>query len=179
MAKGKPKTSKRTGKESASSAGSSPPATVSALRAVPSVWYKIQVLVYDLRNLSKNRESENRLLGATEELYLGSPYLTAEETALVKAAIVDTSNNLSPEQRLDMQDDDDVELPPIETPQTVEQAIQRRLANFFEKRKASGDARPCGPHDVAPVYQSVFGMPKQELEDPRFINRLQRSGLAT
>jgi len=29
---------------------------------------------------------------------------------------------------------------------TVEQAIKHVLSNFFEKRRASGDSRPCGKH---------------------------------
>ena len=39
---------------------------------------------------------------------------------------------------------------------TVEEVIQTRLSNFFNKRKASGDARPCGPHDMLPIYLSVI-----------------------
>lgn len=60
---------------------------------------------------------------------------------------------------------------------TVEEAIHQRLANFFEKRRASGDSRPCGPHDMAPIYFSVFGIRKEEMQDRRFLSRVKRSGL--
>jgi hypothetical protein len=60
---------------------------------------------------------------------------------------------------------------------TVEEAIKTRLAKFFEKRRASGDSRPCGPHDMVPIYERVFGVQKSELEDERFLGRLRRSGL--
>ena len=60
---------------------------------------------------------------------------------------------------------------------TLEQAIHNRLANFFDKWGASGDSRPCGPHDMVPIYVSVLGIGKEELRDERFLGRLRRSGL--
>lgn len=60
---------------------------------------------------------------------------------------------------------------------TIEEAIKNRLANFFDKRKASGDSRPCGPHDMAPIYEKVFGISNAEIQDERFLSRLRRSGL--
>ncbi len=59
---------------------------------------------------------------------------------------------------------------------TVEDAIKGRLVGFFEKR-ASGDSRPCGPYDIAPIYESMLGIDKSELEDEKFLGRLRRSGL--
>ena len=60
---------------------------------------------------------------------------------------------------------------------TVEQAVQTKLADFFGKRKASGDARPCGPHDLVPVYTSVFGIGRNDLKEERFLSRMRRTGL--
>lgn len=60
---------------------------------------------------------------------------------------------------------------------TVEQALYYKLANFLDKRKASGDARPCGPHDMVPIYSTIFGVTKEELRDERFLGRLRRSGV--
>ncbi|KAK8043609.1 hypothetical protein PG993_006039 [Apiospora rasikravindrae] len=45
------------------------------------------------------------------------------------------------------------------------------------KRKASGDARSCGPHDLAPIYEAVFGIEKEEVQDEKFLSRLRRQGL--
>jgi hypothetical protein len=59
----------------------------------------------------------------------------------------------------------------------VEDAIKERLAGSFDKRRVSGDSRPCGPHDMAPIYESVFNVKHSELEDAQFLSRLRRSGL--
>lgn len=59
----------------------------------------------------------------------------------------------------------------------MEEAIHERLTDFFDKRRASGDARPCGPHDMVPIYATVFGIPKEQLSDERFLGHLRRSGL--
>lgn len=61
----------------------------------------------------------------------------------------------------------------------VEDTIHSRLANFFEKRRASGDARPCGPYDMGPVYKTGFGISTSDLQDERFLGRLKRQGLGT
>jgi hypothetical protein len=60
---------------------------------------------------------------------------------------------------------------------TIEEAIKSCLGNFFEKRRASGDARPCGPHDMGLIYLAVFGISKAELKDEKFLSRLRRAGL--
>lgn len=59
----------------------------------------------------------------------------------------------------------------------MEEAIYERLAGFFDKRRASGDSRPCGPHDMAPIYEKVFNIEPSELRDENFPSRLRRSGL--
>jgi hypothetical protein len=91
-----------------------------------------------------------------------APYFTAEEAARIKATKVEIP--------------DDVNAEVTET-STVEDAIISSLANFFEKRKASGDSRSCGPHDMAPVYQRVFGIEKEDIKDEKFLSRLRRVGL--
>jgi hypothetical protein len=60
---------------------------------------------------------------------------------------------------------------------TIEEAIKSCLENFFENLKASGDARPCGPHDMGPIYRAVFGITKEELRNEKFLSRLRRVGL--
>jgi hypothetical protein len=68
------------------------------------------------------------------------------------------------------------EVPTPET-MTIEAAIKSCLQDFFEKRRASGDARPCGPHDMGPIYQAVFGITKEDLKNEKFLSRLRRTGL--
>lgn len=67
--------------------------------------------------------------------------------------------------------------PVIKKSKTVEEAIYERLASFFDDRRASGDSRPCGPHDKASIYEKVFNIEPSELRDERFLSRLRRSGL--
>ena len=59
----------------------------------------------------------------------------------------------------------------------MEEAIHGAFENFAGKRKASGDARPCGPHGLLPVYCDVFGVSKDELKGEKFLSRLRRSGI--
>jgi hypothetical protein len=127
--------------------------------------YKLSVLIYDLRNIMKDHNSEVRTLSTTDELYLSLPYFTNAESAAIKTALVD---------RTDVGELDGIKL---EQNQTSEMAIKTNLATFFEKRKASEDSRPCGPHDIAPLYQKVFGIETAEIQDDRFLARLRRQGL--
>lgn len=146
--------------------------SVSVLKSNPVILYRIQMLLHDLRNVANDHSAEKRTLSTTNELYLSAPYFTPSQADLVKGAIVE-------EQETSEISDDTVSQSAdvIAKPQTVEEAIQDRLANFFEKRRASGDARPCGPHDMAPVYEGVFGIDRKELQDERFLSRLRRTGL--
>lgn len=132
--------------------------TLSDLREDRDLWYKICVLVYDLRHI-KDKISENRTLQTTDPLYISGPYFSPEEAASVKGALVDGGEGR-----------EDNKLP-------IEQAITTSLENFFEKRRASGDSRPCGPHDMVPVYLECFGIGKEEIEDERFISRVRREGV--
>lgn len=60
---------------------------------------------------------------------------------------------------------------------TIEHAIKSCLQSFFDKRRASGDVRPCGPHDMGPIYQAIFGITKEDLKNEKFLSRLRRTGL--
>ncbi|RYP64672.1 hypothetical protein DL769_006580 [Monosporascus sp. CRB-8-3] len=141
-----------------------------ALRSDPILGYKIRVLLHDLRNLAKDRAAEQRTLSTTDELYISGPYFAPEEAACVKSAIVDTVP-------VDSNDREENCLPVDIDQLRVEEAIHASLANFFDKRRASGDARPCGPHDMAPIFEAVFGISKEELLDEKFLSRLRRQGL--
>ncbi|KAK8009006.1 hypothetical protein PG991_011557 [Apiospora marii] len=135
--------------------------TTSEIVADAILGYKIRVLIYDLRNISKDTHSQRRTLQTTDELYISSPYFTPKEASIVKrATCVLEEEHQSPK-----------------PPESVETAIQKAMTNFFEKRKASGDARPCGPHDLAPIYEAVFGIEKEEVQDERFLSRMRRQGL--
>lgn len=163
--------------------------TLSVLRQELDLWYRIHVLLYDLNNVANDPSSERRICSTTNELYISEPYFTDSEAIRVRTAIVDgTLDNT--DEIIDAPANITVEAeegtPGASTSDststltedaTVEEVIHSRLSNFFVKRKASGDARPCGPHDMLPIYLSVFGVGKEGLKDEHFLSRLRRSGL--
>lgn len=130
--------------------------TLEDLRNNPDLWYKSRVLVYDLHNMSKDKTCEKRTLQTTDSSYISEPYFTADEAAAVRA--------------IRASHDDGAQM-------TLRESISTELKNFFEKRRASGDCRPCGPHDLGPVYLSCFGMEKADIQDEKFVSRVRRSGL--
>lgn len=144
-----------------------PPAetTLSTLRQDADLWFRIHVLLYDLSNIAIDLNSEKRVSSTTHELYISEPYFTDAEATRIRTALVDDAQSAS---QFGAGFDKDV---------TVEEAIHSSLSDFFDKRNASGDARPCGPHDMVPVYGRVLGIQKDELKDERFLSRLRRSGL--
>ena len=131
------------------------PSRLSDLLNDNNLHHKILTLIYDLKHMSSDKACENRTLRTTDPLYTSEPCFSPEEAMLVKSAIADDEGT------------------------TLEKRISERLENLFEKRRASGDWRPCGPHDMAPVYMSVFGIDSAELEDEKFVSRVRRSGLGT
>lgn len=151
------------------------PTTTSAMTADPNIGYKFRVLLYDFRHISKDYSSQGRILMTTDPLYISGPYFTTDEAALLKGAIVDT---WKPTYDPDSHEDCDVDIAAeYDTPMSVQETIEGCLELFFEKRRASGDSRPCGPHDMAPLYEAGFGIGKAELEEEGFLGRLRRSGL--
>ncbi|KAL6914185.1 hypothetical protein ACHAP8_008733 [Fusarium lateritium] len=74
-------------------------------------------------------------------------------------------------------DDKDLENLVLQQGKSFEDAVRAFLNSFIDKRRASGDARPCGPHHLAPMYANLFGIDMEELKDAKFLGRLRRSGL--
>ena len=145
---------------------------LSCLREDSDLWYRIQVLLYDLSKVTQDPQSDKRLSSTLHPLYTSKPYFSDSESTRILQAIIDDPPATSPPNT----SGDDSSMTLTQEP-TIEQAIYEKTANFLTKRKASGDARPCGPHDLVPIYGAIFGIPKDELEDERFLFRLRRSGL--
>ncbi|KAH0009334.1 hypothetical protein KCU78_g10781, partial [Aureobasidium melanogenum] len=152
-----------------------------ALQADQNLWYKVRVLLHDLCNIATDRAAELRTLATTDELYISAPYFTAEEAALVKNTriLAPTLTEIPEFEGSDQEVTSEPRQIRDVTPHTVtiEQAIKDCFQNFFEKRRASGDSRPCGLHDMGPIYRVVFGISKEELKDEKFLSRLRRAGL--
>lgn len=172
MAKDKTKETTSTGNQAVSANKT----TLLDLQANANLWYKIHVLLYDLCHIKSDCASEARTLCTTDELCISGPYFAPSEAAMIKGAILESSRKH--EETIDTKEDAKAESLTIKRePKTVEEAIKERLAGFFDKRRGSGDSRPCGPRDMAPIYESVFAIKHSELEDPHFLGRLRRSGL--
>lgn len=160
-----------------------------ALQENHDLWYKIKVLLYDLCNIATDRTSESRTLATTDELYISAPYFTADEAALIKSTQVPppTLHEIPEFEQFDHEqihneqdtilEETTVEENGSSSLVTIEYAIKGCLKHFFDKRRASGDARPCGPHDMGPIYLTIFGVSKEELKDEKFLSRLRRAGL--
>lgn len=58
-----------------------------------------------------------------------------------------------------------------------DEVVPALLKSFIDKRRASGDIRPCGPHHLAPMYALLFGIDLREVQDDRFLGRLRRAGI--
>ncbi|PVH72683.1 putative C6 transcription factor, partial [Cadophora sp. DSE1049] len=136
------------------------------------LWYNLKVLLYDLTNLKNDPASMTRLERTVHELYISSPYFTTDEAEMIKNALVPVCHDSEDNEEGTMEDTDDASKE-VEF-ETVQQAIQRRMAHFYDKRKANGDFRPCGPHDMVPVYLEVFGIEKGEIGDERVLGRVRR-----
>ncbi|KAH9909088.1 hypothetical protein F4778DRAFT_715277 [Xylariomycetidae sp. FL2044] len=170
---------------------SRPLKTVEDLRSDPDIDYRLKALLFDLCHV-KEHTSQRRLEQTTDSLYISSPYFTPEQAIRVREAATcrrrrkeceyeydpheNNNNNNNPSQS---EEEDQSSAGLLLLPLSVQDAITRRLENFLEKRRASGDARPCGPHDLAPVYLEVFGIADAELRDERFLRRLGGGGNAT
>jgi hypothetical protein len=132
------------------------------------------------------------LLQNIDELYISTPYFIAEEAGKIKNALV-----VLPLEQLylshhadfeEEEDDEGMETQENESEQqnrekkeegkemTAKQAIKTLLSGFLEKRKASCDSRPCGPHDLAPVYEAVFEIQKIELEEEGVLGEGKEGG---
>ncbi|KAI9166734.1 hypothetical protein HJFPF1_02848 [Paramyrothecium foliicola] len=159
--------------------------TTSAVAADPILGYKIRVLLHDFLTVTKDPNAARRIGSTTNEHYISAPYFDDFQAAVVKAALVDVDldeHNLAPiatryaQADADIEEDVLLDTTSLEG-QTFETAVQALLSTFFDKRRASGDARPCGPHHLAPLYAGLFGIGIEELDDEKFLGRLRRNGL--
>ncbi|KFZ05647.1 hypothetical protein V501_08156 [Pseudogymnoascus sp. VKM F-4519 (FW-2642)] len=123
----------------------SKPTSIEDLKAQPSLWYKIHVLVYDLRNFQENPMAQARLDAVEDLLYIGAPYFDPVEVQQLKACIVDATNSKS----LEM---------------LIEDTLRERLERRMKKRVDSGDYRICAAHDIAPIFEKAFSIKPKDLQ---------------
>ena len=149
--------------------------SLSILRQDTDLWYRICVLLHDLSTIYKDPSAEMRLSFTEHELYISAPYFSESDAAKVRTTKIQNTVEAAATEGQSAYSSQETLLSSCKKI-TVEEAIHNRLANFFDKRRASGDSRPCGPHDMVPIYLNVFGIGKHELRNERFLSRLRRSG---
>ncbi|KAL8684605.1 MAG: hypothetical protein Q9218_008220 [Villophora microphyllina] len=145
------------------------PVALPTLRQEYDLWFSLKYLIYDLNNIN-DPTSALRLGLTVHPLYISEPYFSSTDATRILSITIDHQLPVPS----DSSDDADAEDAPDDTPPmddgpllltssilTVESALHERLKGFLEKRKASGDARPCGPHDMFPIYCEVFGISKE------------------
>ena len=121
------------------------------------IWYKIHVLLYDLRHFEQSNVSRCRLETVIDPSYLGEPYFNPEEADKIKGARLDGDKTLSA---------------------LIEETLDERLNRRMKKRVESGDYRVCAAHDVAPILEKALGIRPKVLErDQGFLNTMAANGL--
>jgi hypothetical protein len=131
--------------------------TIQDLRNTHSLWYKIHVFVYDLRNFKVRADCQSRLDSIVDASYLGTPYFKQEEVDMLKATKVNGEMTLEA---------------------AIRNTLNERLERRMKKRVESGDYRVCAAHDLAPIFETAFNIkPKDLAKDNVFLSLLENSGL--
>ncbi|KFY25226.1 hypothetical protein V491_01855 [Pseudogymnoascus sp. VKM F-3775] len=69
--------------------------SIEDLKAEPSIWYKIHVPIYDLRNYQENPQARERLNTVEDLSYIDKPYFDLVESQQVKACTMDSMSSKS------------------------------------------------------------------------------------
>lgn len=135
--------------------------TIQDLKDQPSLWYKIHVFIYDLRNFQDDPKAQARLDSVHDASYLGLPYFDQDEVQQLKACVVNTSDAA-----------------PKSMEQVIEDTLRERLERRMKKRIESEDFRVCTAHDLAPIFEKAFEIKAKDLlRDADFRAVLDRSQL--
>lgn len=131
--------------------------SLNQLQTAPNaLWYRLHVFLYDLRNFSDNNKSQARLDQIIDASYLGQPYFSDNEVAMIKTTIIGNQKTLA---------------------ETIEESLNDKLNR--RKRVEAKDYRPCAAHDLAPIFERAFGVrPKDLSKDKQFLKLMTKHGLA-
>lgn len=133
------------------------PPNLPSLKKDTNLWYKLHILLYDLRHFSHPSPSHSRLEKLTDPYYLGAPYFNPLEADKIKTLHVAGDITLST---------------------LIEETLSERLARRNKKREQSGDYRVCAAHDVAPILEKALGIRPKDLEKDRgFLEMMAARGL--
>jgi hypothetical protein len=159
--------------------------TNTAIASDPTLGYKFRVILHDFLNVVKDPNSEQRINATTDEHYISLPYFNQDEATVIKSAIVD--DNLSQhdlgalfaryahevdeeegEERRGERENDPGSVIEVLGDKTLDGVVRALLMSFLEKRRASGDSRPCKPHHLAPMFAALLGLIYRRFERKGF-----------
>ena len=137
-----------------------PDNSIGTLRQNPLLWYKLHVLVYDLRHFKSDTRSETRLNEVADRSYIGSPYFSDDESRQIKSIVVNVAQNRTLEQ-------------------VIEDAFKQRLEKRIKTRmNETGDYKVCTAHDIGPIFEKSFNIrPKDLQKNKSFRDLVQKGGL--
>ena len=121
------------------------------------IWYKIHVLLYDLRHFDESNVSRSRLETVIDPSYLGEPYFNSDEVEKIKGAHLEGGRTMAA---------------------LIEETLNERLNRRIKKRAESGDYRVCAANDVAPILEKALGIkPKDLKRNKTFMDTMTANGL--
>jgi len=132
--------------------------SVEELRRDKSLWYKLHIFMYDLRNYRSNNDARSRLDCVVNEYYVGLPYFTEDEA---QKLLHTTTDILKGETLGDA----------IKTFCTAK--LEHRIKN---RMKETGDYRVCAAHDLAPIFERAFRVNTKDLSKNKGFMRLMGKG---
>ena len=127
------------------------------LKMDSNIWYKIHVLLYDLRHFHESNVSRFRLETVIDPSYLGEPYFNPDEAEKIKGARLEGDRTMAA---------------------LIEETLNERLDRRIKKRMESGDYRVCAAHDVAPILEKALSIKPKDLErNKAFLDTMSANGL--
>jgi hypothetical protein len=133
--------------------------SIQDLKDSPNIWYKIHVLIFDLRSYQVSSASRDRLETVIDTSYIGLPYFTTIEAAVVKRLQIGGSKR-SPT-----------------LAGVIEETLKERLERRLKKRVESEDYGVCAAHDVAPILEGVLGVEEKDMmRDKEFLGLVEKWG---
>lgn len=108
----------------------------------------------------------NRLEAILDASYLGLPYFSDEETALLKSTIIEPEAKHY-NYKLKKKSQNEARKTTLEM--LIEEDLKEKLERRMKKRVDSGDFRACAAHDLAPILEKAFDInPKHLANDTGF-----------
>ena len=139
---------------------------LSSLRGDTDLWYRICILLNDLRTYWDDPSAVRRLLSTTHKLFIGAPYFSESDAVKMLTTRIQNTAEVATTEGQWTSGSQESLLSSSEMT-TVEEAINKEKANFFDKREASGKSRNCEAYRLVPINMSVLGITKEELQDER------------